>query len=214
MILSMLTNNSFGQNQIDFRGMGSIFVDFRVSKHTSIQTMLNGIMSNDFRELGFVFFDGGIKYRANKMISFNSNYRFLLKKNLNNFYDNRHLIYLDIDLSKSIHRWAISGTIRTQTEFYDRFYNGSRSPLVYNRSKINLKYRRNYFVHPFTELEIFCPVNHPTRRSIDQFRFSIGSTYTLNDRLRFEGFIQLRQQLQRNPNNSIFLIAFNSFINL
>jgi len=210
----LITDIFLSQNQVDFRGLSTVFIDFRVSSRMSVQCMSNALLTNDFRELGVAFFDGGLKYRYNKLLGINGNYRFMLNRNLNNFYDNRHLLYFDMDIAKSFKRWTWGGTIRTQTEFYDRFINGSRKPLIYNRTKTNLKYRLNYYLHPFAELEVFLPINHPIRKKIDQFRFAIGTSYTLNDRLKLESYLQIRQQLNRSTNNTFFLIAVNCFISL
>jgi hypothetical protein len=208
---SHLSSSFFCQNQIDFRGMGSTYVDFRLSPRLSLQGMMCGFMFNDFTELGVAFMDGGIKYRFNKTIGVNGNYRFLLKRNFNNFYDNRHIFYIDLDFSKNIQRYTFGGTCRAQTEFYDRIVNTTRMPLVYNRTKVNMKYRLNYFLHPFTEIEIFYPLNHPVRKNIDQFRFALGSAYVLNKNIKIESYLQIRQQLHRSVNYSVFLIATNFF---
>jgi len=202
----------FSQNQTDFRGMFSINLEKKITQRLSITAMANGILTYDFQELGFAFYDGGVRYKISKIFSTNANYRFMQRLNLENFYDDRHLLYGDIDFSKNIGKWAIGGTARFQTQFFSAFSDSYHYPLAYNRSKINLKYKVNYYWHPFAEIELFTPLNHPTRKNVDQVRASLGFHYTFNDYLNVEFFAQIRQQINRAPRNTIFLTAVNWYV--
>lgn len=197
------------QNQIDFRAMPSLNADVKLTRRLSITGLADGIFYNDYRELGFAFFDTGIKYKITRNFGVNGNYRYLLRRNLDNFYDQRHLLYFDLDVSKGYKRWSFGGTTRFQCEFFSRFIDSYHYPLAYNRSKVNAKYRINYYWQPFAEFEMFTPLNHPIRKTVDQVRFLLGFNYTFTEKVKVEVFFQVRQQINRAPKNTIYLTAMN-----
>lgn len=197
----------YGQNQIDFRGMPSFSADYKLSQRIALTGIGNGIFTNDFHELGFAFSDVGLRYRIHKNLGINSNYRLLYKRNIDNSAAFRSIYYFDIDISKTRSRFQYGGTIRTQlTDFPAE---KTLDFLIYNRTKVNVKYRYNYYLHPIFEVEVFTPLNHPTRKQIDQFRTLIGFQYVWNEKLKMEAFFQYRQQINRYPKNTIFLGAVN-----
>jgi len=208
-VLHLVVFTLAAQNQIDFRGMLSINVEKKVSKRFSFTAMTTGIMTYDFQELGFAFFDGGVKCKITKNISTNFNYRFMFRRNLKNFYDIRQLVYGDIDFTKSINKWSLGGTIRIQSLHYTHLVDGYKRPLVYNRNRINVKYKINYYWQVFSEFEFFTPLNHPIRKTVDQVRNSVGFCYTINDRIKIEVYEQIQTQINRAPKNINFLTAIN-----
>lgn len=209
LLFIVVSTFTYAQNQIDFRSLISVNVEKKVSKRMSFTAITAGIATYDFQELGFAFFDVGFKCKLSKNFSTNVNYRFMLRKNLENFYDNRQIFYGDIDFSKGFKRWSIGGTARFQALFYSLTFNEYKAPLIYNRTKLNAKYRVNYYWQPFTEIEFFVPLNHPIRKTIDQLRGSIGFAYTINDNIKVEFYEQIQQQLNRAPHNTNFLTAMN-----
>jgi hypothetical protein len=209
ILLLLFALNTNAQNQVDFRGMFSLNFEKKITRRFSATAMANGILTYDYQELGFAFYDGGLKYKITRNFSTNANYRFMQRRNLDNFYDDRHLIYADIDFSKGFKRFTVGGTSRFQKEYYSRFIDSYRFPLAYNRSRVNLKYRANYYWQPFAEIEVFTPLNHPVRKKVDQLRFSLGFHYTFNENVNVEFFAQIRQQINRAPRNTIFLTAIN-----
>jgi Protein of unknown function (DUF2490) len=202
------------QNQTDFRGLFSLNLEKKVSKRVSFTGMAVTIATYDFQELGFIFFDTGIKCKLNKHFSTNFNYRFMFRRNLENFYDNRQILYGDLDYSRGYKRWTFGGTTRFQGLFYSRIFDGYKNPLFYNRTKANIKYRVNYYWQPFVETEFFTPLNHPIRKTVDQIRASVGFSYTFNDHIKVEFYEQLQQQINRAPHNTNFLTAINWYFRL
>lgn len=205
----LISADTLGQNQIDLRGLFSLNVEKKITKRVSLTGIAASFLTNDFHEIGFAFFDAGLKYKITKNIGVNFNYRFMLKRNFENFYDNRPMLYGDVDFSKSFKRWTLGGTARFQGFFYSHIFDGYKSPVFYNRDKINIKYRINYYWQPFAELEFFLPLNHPVRKTIDQIRGSVGFCYTINDFVKVEVFERIQQQINRAPQNTYFLTAVN-----
>ncbi len=162
-------------------------------------------MTYDLQELGYFFFDVGARFKFTKNISVNANYRYLFLRNLDNFYVDRQMLYGDLDLSWSRKRWSFLGTVRFQSYFYTHIVEGYKTPRVYNRDKLKIGYRINYYLKPFVECEVFFPLNHPVRKTIDQVRAAIGLAYTINKHIKVEIFEQIQQQLNRAPKNTYFV---------
>ncbi len=213
-ILLSLAVRSLGQGQIDARALTSFNVEKRIDRSWSLTAFVAGIATYDWQELGFAFGDVGVKYRLRKGISLNANYRYMERRNLENFYDVRQTVYCDLDLSEAIGRWSITGTIRAQRLHYVKLFDGYRPPISYVRLRAGLRYRMNYYWQPLIEGEIFQPLDHPARRIIDQFRVMAGIGHTFNERWKVEFYEQWQQQTNRPARDTYFLTAMNWYYRL
>jgi hypothetical protein len=207
-----LSSSVFGQNQVDFRSMLSVNVQKKINRRVSATCIVAEFQTYDFQELGFAFVDAGFKYKLSNSFGINANYRYFLKKNLDNFYVNHPMLYVDLDYSKGIKRLTIGATSRLQGFYYGKIIDGYRNPSYYSRNRLNLKYRLNYYWQPFTEVEIFIPLNNPKRQSLDQIRYNLGFCYTFNDYLKVEIFERIQQQMNRAPSNTYLLTAMNWYV--
>lgn len=203
-----------GQAQIDVRGLGSFNVEKRLDRNWSVTGFVAGIATYDLQELGFAFADAGLKYRLRRGITFNANYRYMLRRNLENFYDVRQTLYADLDLSQAIGRWTLTGTFRAQRLHYVKLFDAYRPPLTYVRIRAGLRCKVDYYWQPLVEVEAFQPVDHPTRRSIDQVRVLLGVGYTFNDRWKVELYEQRQQQINRPGADTYYLTAMNWYYRL
>lgn len=193
------------QNQIDFRALSALNIEKKLTSEWSLTTMLAGIMTYDMQELGFAWIDGGVKYKLSRNFGVNANYRLFYRRNLDNFYDRRQVLYADLDYAKSFGRWSLGGTARVQSFFYNHIIEGYRRPSVISRNRINLKYKLDYYWQFFAETEIFVPLNHPVRKRPDQIRGSLGLSRTFNRNFKLELYEQVQQIINRVPHNTNFL---------
>ena len=205
---------SHGQGQIDIRSLGSFNLEKRLDRSWSITGFVAGIATNDLNELGFGFADIGFKYRWRRGITFNANYRYLERRNLENFYDVRQILYADVDLSQGFGRWTVTSTIRAQRLHYVKLFDAYRPPLTYVRMRAGLRYKVDYFWQPLFEVEMFQPLDHPTRTLVDQYRLLLGMGYTFNDRWKVELYQQRQQQINRPSADTYFLTAMNWYYRL
>jgi len=209
----LATSVSFlrAQGQIDFREQTNIRAEHRFTQDFSMAVMTAAILTNNFQEVGFAYFDGGLGYKITPNLGVNANYRLLYRRNLYNAYDKRHVIYADLDYSRSLPgRWSFAGTFRLQGQFFNHlFTEGPRPPNFYARTRIGLRYKINYYWQPFIESELFTPLIRPKSPFPDQVRASLGLTYTFNRYIRVEIYEQLQQQINATTNNIFFLTAIN-----
>jgi hypothetical protein len=187
----------------------SLNIEKKISQGFSVTTMLSGIWNNDYRELGFAYTDWGLKYKLNRNFSINANYRWLKRRNLDNFYDDRHLVYADIDYSKSKRNWTWGGTFRFQGLYYSRLFESYKTPRWYWRSRINLKYKLNFYYSFFVESEMFLALNKNPAHLPNQWRCSLGFSRTINRYLKLELSEQLQRQVNVASPNMNFLTAMS-----
>lgn len=212
LLLSGMAMRLVAQPQIDFRGLFSLNVEKKLTPELSLTGSGAALRTYDFRETGFAWADGGVKYKLTRNIGVNANYRLLFRRNLDNFYEKRHILYADIDWTKSRGNWSVGGTFRFQSMFYGHIAEGSRPPRFYNRDKINIRYKINYYWQPFAEAEVFVPIRHPVRKKPDQWRLSLGISHTFNRYIKVEFYEQLQQGINRSVKNTNFLTAVNWFV--
>lgn len=214
VIMAIVWQACIGQGQIDVRALGSFNVEKRIDRNWSLTGFVAGIATYDLHELGFAFADAGVKYRLRRGISLNANYRYMERRNLENAYDVRQTIYLDLDLSQNFGRWSLTSTLRAQRLHYVHLFDGYRPPLSYLRVRAGLRYRIDYYWQPLAEVEFFQPIDHPVRRSVDQYRVLLGIGHTFNERWKVEVYEQRQQQIGRAGPDTYYLTAMNWYYRL
>ena len=91
-LLAITIRMLFAQSQIDFREQTNVRAEHRFTQDFAIALMGAAILTNDVQELGFAYLDGGLSYRITPNLAVNANYRLLLRRNLFNAYDRRHVL--------------------------------------------------------------------------------------------------------------------------
>ena len=210
-LLAITIRMLFAQSQIDFREQTNVRAEHRFTQDFAIALMGAAILTNDVQELGFAYLDGGLSYRITPNLAVNANYRLLLRRNLFNAYDRRHVLYADLDYSKGLPGpWMLTGTLRVQVQFYNHLFSeGPRPPNCYLRTRAGLRYKINYYWQPFAETELFTPLFRPQKPWPDQIRASLGIAHVFNRFVRVEIYEQLQQEINSNSHNIFFLTAIN-----
>jgi len=163
------------------------------------------------QELWFAFGDAAIGYRLNRNLNIELHAREIQYRQLDNSYRARHLFYNTITYSKGFGKWSLSVRNRLQQLVYGEHFSDSfKGPVWYNRNRLALRYKINYYWSPYISTECMLPLNRPNRKSIDQFRLAAGVSYTLNEYIRTDLYYQLQQQLARSSgNDSYFVLGLN-----
>nr|MBK9653106.1 DUF2490 domain-containing protein [Bacteroidota bacterium] len=153
--------------------------------------------------------------KISRHFSLDARYRFVTIRNLENFYDNRNMIYTDITYTKGISRFSIMARGRLQRQFYGSMNNENLiSYRDYSRTKLQIKYKINYYLSPYISAEMHFPINNPLRKTFDQWRQTAGIVYTLNNKLKFEIFLQSQELTARKNKKNNYITAFNVYYKL
>ena len=171
----------------------------------AVSTQLS--FNQNAQELWFVFGDASIGYRPNRNLNIELHAREIQYRQTDNSYRARHLFYNTITYSKGTGKWGVSIRNRIQQLVYgEHFLDGFRGPIWYNRNRLAIRYKINYFWSPYVSAECMLPLNRPNRKSIDQFRVAAGIGYTINEYIRTDIYYQLQQQLARSSGNDTFFV--------
>ena len=196
-----------GQAQVDFRGLSAVNIEKMITPSLSATFMGAAIQTYDFQETGFFWVDAGLKMDITRRITLRGVYRLMYRRNSDNYYDRRQVLFADLGWSRTRRSWTLGAGARLQSSFYNHIIEGYRPPAVYSRYRASLRYKIDYYWQPFTEVEVFAPVNHPSRRGPDQFRILVGISRTINQNFKIQLYEQWQQQVFRGANNTNFLTA-------
>ena len=214
MLISLLNvaGVAFSQPQNDYSMQFKINMEKKISRSFSTSVYYQNSFNQNATEMYYNFIDAGIEYKLNRNFTMDARYRFVKIRNRDNFYDDRNLIYTDIMYAKGFGRFGLLARARFQRQFYGGMNNENPvSYRDYNRTKLQLKYRINYYWSPYVSLEAYYPFNHPVRKTIDQWRQTAGVFYTINEQIKIEAYYQLQQLTNRKNKNHTYVTALNFY---
>ena len=214
-VLLLVVRFSYCQ-QRDFTGLTGITVSKNINRAWDVSLGTQAMFNQNLHELWFVFTDGSIGYRINRNLNTELHTRIIQFRQLDNTYSRRNLFYHTLTWSKSYGKWGFSLRNRLQQLVYGEHFNDAfKGPVWYNRNRIAVRYRLNYYLAPYVSAEVMEPLNHVRRKGIDQYRIATGVSYTRNDYVRFDVYYQIQQQLQRSGgNNTYFVLGLNTSIKI
>ena len=189
---------NFAQPQNDFRMVTGFSIEKKLSRSFSFSFLNNEIFNQNLNELGVAFADAGVNYKLNRHFSFGVNYRFVKRKNLENFYDDRQMIYVDAAYSKYYSRFSFSVRSRFQVQYYPKLFSlNYRAPQIYNRNNITLRYKINYYLNPYISVENFMNLNATGKRILTDIRYTAGCFFNINDFFKTEFYYSIDNGLNR-----------------
>lgn len=212
----VLSATTVCSQQKDFTGLSGITLSKNISRAWDVSLGTQAMFNQNLHELWFAFLDGSVGFRIKRNLNTELHVRAIQFRQLDNTYSQRNLFYHTLTWSKSLGRWGVGLRNRVQQLVYGEHFNdGFKGPVWYNRNRVAIRYRINYFWSPYISMEGLVPLNHVRRKGFDQYRIATGVSYTRNDFVRFDIFYQIQQQLQRSAGNStFFVIGFNTSIKI
>ncbi len=179
----------------------------------SISFATQALLNQNLAELWIANADVGIGYRITADLKAELHYRAIKFRTLDNEYQNRSLFYSTLTYSKTLGRFSFSLRNRAQLLVYENHYNDAfKGPILYNRDRLTIKYKVNYYWSPYVSAEAFVPLNHTRRSGIDQWRFAAGFVRTFSDRFSVDIRYQIQYPLQRTTRHINYLTAVNCYI--
>jgi Protein of unknown function (DUF2490) len=196
--------------QKDFMSQVGLFATHNVNRSWDVSLGLQIMNNQNLAEVRMANLDFGLGYQITPRLKTELHYRPIKFRTLDNDYENRSLFYHTLTYGQSVGRFYFSVRNRLQQLVYgDHFNDSFKGPLWYNRNKFSLKYKINYYWSILSGVETFQPLNHPTRKKMDQIRSSGGLQYNFNDHYRIEVWYTIMQQINRPGNNIYYLATLN-----
>ncbi|MBA3648452.1 MAG: DUF2490 domain-containing protein [Chitinophagales bacterium] len=215
VLLIFLLQKDLSGQQKDFQGIVGLGLEKKASPSFSFNLYSQQLFNQNLSELGSAFMEAGITYKLNRNIAFGVNYRFIQQRDLNNIYHPRQMIYGDISYSKGLKKFSASLRARIQNSYYPIVINETRqNSLLYNRDKLTIRYRYNYYFSPFIYGELWYPVNHPTHDKVDRIRGALGFYYIFNDHFKTELYYSITHELNQSNKKRNYAISFSSYFRI
>jgi hypothetical protein len=212
ILVFLLHSTTARGQQSDFVIQPGLTVSKNINRSWDLSLGTQLSFNQNAQELWFAFADASIGYRINRNLNIEIHAREIQSRQLNNSYQARHLFYNTITYSKSFGKWSLSVRNRLQQLVYGEHFSDSfKGPLWYNRNRLGIRYKINYYWSPFVSAECMLPLNRPNRKSIDQYRLAAGMSYTFNEYIRTDVYYQLQQQLARTSGNDSFYVLGLNF---
>jgi hypothetical protein len=203
-----------GQQQ-DFQGIIGFSLEKKISPSFSVALLNQQLFNQNLTELGNAFIDAGINYKFINDISFGVNYRLIQQHSIENIYHPRQMLYADVSYSKSFQKISATARGRIQSSFYPLVIGDfKQSSVVYNRDRLTIRYRLNYYIIPFVYGEIWFPINHPTHYKIDRLRCASGFYYNFNDHFKAQVYYSITHELNQSNKKTNFATGIMCFFKL
>ncbi|HYV91639.1 MAG TPA: DUF2490 domain-containing protein [Chitinophagales bacterium] len=213
-VIFLQLKNVSGQ-QKDFQGIVGLGLEKKISPSFSFTLYNQELFNQNLAELGSGFIDAGITYKLNRNLSFGASYRFVQQRDLNNIYQARQMIYGDVTCSKGFKKFSASLRARIQNSYYPLVINETKqTSIAYNRDRLTIRYRYNYYFAPFVYGELWYPVNHPTHDKVDRVRGALGFYYTFNEHFKTELYYSITQELNHSNKKTNYAIGIASYFRI
>jgi hypothetical protein len=192
---------------------GSLNMEKKINPVLSMTLSEEIRMNENITEPGTVFTDAGINYKIGKLLRISLNYRFILKRSLDDSYSKRHRLYLDIAIRKKIKPIVISLRTRFQSQLTD-FYTSAdgKVPEYYSRNKLTLKLDLDKKYRPYLCSEMFTPLSKNARIILDNARYCAGIEYEFNRMHAVDVFYLIQKEYNVNDPRIDFITGIGYYL--
>lgn len=185
-----------------------IAVKKKISQQFEISVAEKLRFNENITELGTFFTHAGATWRFNPDLRISANYRFINKKQVEDYYSIRHRYYFDLNYRKKFNKITPAARVRFQSQYADVFSsNDGTIPEWYVRPKISLRCNLKGPWNPFVFSELFY---HFSKKEFDNVRFSAGVERNLGSKWNAEfSFMHQREfNVNRPEHDYIFMLEF------
>lgn len=201
--------------QSDFVLMPQFGMRYQYSRSLYFKFTQQALFNDNAAEFWMSGSDGAVGIRLNDHFSTELHTRWIQFKTPKNLLESRALFFHTITFNNKIGRVHFSLRNRIQQlVFVEHFNDEYRSPRWYNRLRLTASHRFNYYYALGLNTELFYPLNHPSRKAIDQIRVGASLERKFNEHWEVSIGYQLQQQLARVGNNRYFVASLQTVLSL
>jgi hypothetical protein len=209
--IALLFFTTAGFAQVNDAGL---WVGVNVEK--KITKKLTAALSEELRfnenvsELGTAFTEAGVEYKLVKNLTVGVAYRFIQKRQLDDFYSLRHRGIASLTYKLKAKRIEISIREKYQAQYTDvNSSDDGKVPDVYLRNKLTIKYDSQKKYTPFVASELFYQLNNPDGNEFDNVRYTAGFEYKFNKLNSADLFYLLNREFNVNNPLTEYIIGIS-----
>jgi Protein of unknown function (DUF2490) len=201
--------------QSDFFGQPGLIVSRQMDPSWHITWSNQALFNQNLNECRSFMSDFSVGYRLTKKMSTEMHYRAIRFRELNNTYSTRHLFYHTLSYSAGAGDFSFRFRHRLQQMVYgDHFNDNYKGPRWYERLRIKVGYRLNYYWTFYASTELFIPLSKTGGLIPDQLRHAVGITRAFNDRFAIDAGFSNQQEVNQTPDDRRFGIMLLFYYNL
>lgn len=187
--------------QNDFATWNYCNLTYKLSENLNCTLSEQMLRNENASETWLYIHDLSFNQWLTKHLSHELHVRLVNQKQLNDAFEERALMYYAVNAHGKVGNYQWGARSRWQGMAYGSHFNDAyRGPYYYHRLRVSLGRSLNYYWRWSLNTEFFQPLNRPNRKGIDQIRYGLTITNTLNKRFSMDHFFQIQQQMQRaNP---------------
>lgn len=190
--------NAYSQEH-DFQIWTSLTADKEITKKFDAELQLEMRCVDNARLVGTAFTDAGIAYQFTKWLKISGNYRFILKRLDDGFYQNRHRFYCNFQLSHKTDFANYSFRTRYQHQFSD-LNNDNYNTDNYIRNKFTFKPNIFKKFVTYISFESYHNIEKNLFFSPTDIRTEAGIEYKISKKQTFNPyFLFQRERRTANP---------------
>lgn len=203
------------QAQVNDAGLWtSISLEKKLTKKWSLHFSEELRFNENISELGTAYSELTGEFRLNKILSISAGYRFILKRQVDDFYSTRHRYLVNVNVKNKFGTVSSNFRARFQSEYTD--INSSDDgivPVNYLRTKLSLKYNTSKKYIPYISGETFFHLNGPEGVLMDALRIGAGVEYEFSKRSSIEiGYLIDREIQVNDPLTGYIILAGWNYI--
>ena len=187
---------------------------FSINVEKKITPLLSAKFSEEIRlnenisELDNYLNDMGVEYELINNVKISANYRFSLKKKLDNSYKNLHRYYFDLSIREKFKPFIILFRTRFQSQYSEMFSSSTgKIPENYSRNKLTVKFDFDKKYSPYIYSELFYSLNNNEGNIIDNMRYCAGVEYKFNRKSALNFFYLIQNEMNVNDPLTEFIVG-------
>ncbi len=195
--------------QDDFALLTQIGIQKKWKHNWATSLSVRAFWNENATEFNRGFINAGIQKSLSKRWDFGVNFRFYEVKNLQNFYEERFRLFVDLAYEYPLsNKLSLTWRGRIQRQSYgglqEQGYEQARYTL---RNKFSLSYQHNWYWNFYVSEEPFIPLNAQSNVFFSNFRTETGIKYRPNLFHSINLFYQLRHPVQLPFNTRYWILG-------
>ena len=194
--------------QNDFATWNYVNLKYKFNENLYLNLAEHMLRNENATELWLLFHDISLNQWISPHFTQELHFRLMNQKELNDNFIDKEVIYYAMNGQWKLGRWQLGLRSRWQGMAYGTHLNDEfKGPYFYHRGRLMCGTSFNYYWKSSLTAEFFQPINRPNRQGIDQVRYGILMTNTINKRFAMDYFFQLQQQKGRKNPYQYFVLG-------
>jgi hypothetical protein len=165
--------------------------------------------NENITELGTIYTETILAYKLNKHFQVSGGYRFILKRQVEDYYSyaNRFSFFIKYEKKLKPYQFQIRSSLQDQYSDNGRAPDGG-IPVYYWRNKLSLSRDIDKPYSPYISVELFSPLNYPRTCILKGVRIASGVEYAVTKHHKIDAYYMIQKELNVSDPKTDFILGF------